>query len=1409
LEELSSLLDKLELSVDASMKAFVDSTIVSIIGSSEGSTNSGNTNNELQQRRWLSRFRRGDQEPTNDGSTSGGVNANTANVSTTNASNSTSKATKTIPPKKNFFRNQQPNARFAPMNNAEIASLVETIRRISELVVIGERSAASMQSEEAKLRSLVMKQKDENTKGVATEMNGSTMNSDEVGKSTSAANLSDEERKLLREQLGDQCASLRKKISERKDYASVYDYFFERNGLATIADILTGKAFDPLDFVEKRKQAVKDELKGYENSNHEDSKAADQQQDREKKDRLESMLKALESIQETEAYATIVLLPPLAVAIQGFQSTSILVQNVKRATSLFFILSNNHINQLIGIPLDEYYIAERKKMEGSVSDSASRRTPSLMSARRFASAELGELATTFVSFLKSLALRMNAETLQFFLTYPADTTIEYDTDYLEETQNDVGDHDYDDEERPLDEIGSNFQIKDKLPVNRPVAVKTIEVEFPLYERALEFCAAHHDSFVRTTAMNICLNTLRLTTVEPKNKAEEPGEVAAAVTMEAAAAMGDSPDGVLHNAKSLPMRERLAIAQYVCKPCRVEKLASPIFTKLAQLWGVLEEQFRDMEIASSKVEQPYGNGNENSNDDNIRIKPNGKVIRAREIARRKKYTGIFNDTSYKLQDELLLLEDMLKVGLTSLNEQVIEMMFATFVYPLLLQPLLLYFQRSSVAAEVLFADTLNDHSLGNKIKQSDATATEKAVISGPTKSALFCLAAAFQFLTNPPLLRLLFTAVFHPLSPNAAGETMIRAKADVACMGKDGKATIRIDRIDENGKMICDNDRDTYIFGTVTGRKEVSGRQSGSQTNNNNDACVFVLAPVLSEILKFSGQDGGLVARSRHNPYRKAIFQCLTLNREVSDLQDLAVMAVHSAVSMFNEKFLVDLLFGLDIKRYRDNLPKDERFDSFRGNSTGDFDDDHDLDDRGMGGSIASTIDSRLSLGALEGGKIGFNYMNEVIVSFKCCVLNIAPANRGAWKLNYDLVAANTLLTCVRGNSEAIIRASAAIKTRYRQASIFLADVPATIDKLFDSGKLWNELKNLVPVNGSESDKKDLYYGAITDMIVRRNNDVGGAEAESILHNMLYLTKGLPDKTGHVSIYVSVSSICSYNDVGIRATAYSPLEQGDAAGAAISNAVESTIALLKLNSFVSLLQGLVDYKEMLRGRKIGGFIFKGSTDPILPNPCDGKMIFSPISNHFDHALFGTESKFGSSAEDLMAGSITSLVGKMAYPCVCEVPPSMAPLFSAEGAKVVSQGITWQSLYLVILDENLVLVEPERRPTGKGRVVTLCRLENLTLDKDPDNARVDTSARRLILICESPDLKPSGMFRFEQKLQPEQVGPFSRVKRWKSSLDVWFEDSNALRTAFTNVFQGTVRAKASRGNRIRQYLSQGKI
>jgi hypothetical protein len=980
---------------------------------------------------------------------------------------------------------------------------------------------------------------------------------------------------------------------------------------------------------------------------------------------------------------------------------------------------------------------------------------------------------------------MNAETLQFFLTYPADAIIEGDTDYLANTQQE-GDDDEEDGERPLDEIASNKDAKPANDINRPVAVKTIKVEFPLYERSLEFCSAHHDSFVRVTAMNICLNTLRLTTVAPKQGEEEPQE---AGNLEESTE--DSPDAILHNAKPLPMKERLAIAQYACSPSRVEKLASPIFTKLAQLWGVLEEQFREMEIASktSQASSTEKTAATSEEDPDVRQKANERVARARELARRQKFTSIFNDTSYNLQDELLLLEDLLKVGLTSFNEQTIEMMFATFVYPLLLQPLLLYFQQNPVSAEALFADTLNDHSGGREVKESDTKATEKAVISAPAKSALFCLAAAFQFLTNPPLLRLLFTAVFHPLAPDASGETMIRAKADVACLGPDGKPAIRIDPVDDEGKVVCESERSTYVFGKITGRKETSGKSNGSSVTND-ETCVFVLSPALMEILEFKGENGLLVARSRHNPYRKAIFQCFTLSKEVSDLQTLSVIAVDSAVSVFDEKFLADMLFGLDIKRYRDSLPKDERFNSFLS--------DPDLDDRGIGGPAASDNESRLSLGAPEGGKVGFDYMNEVISSFKSCLMNAVPAGKGVWRLDYDMVAAHALLCCIRGNPEAIHRAAKAVLGRSRQAAAFLSDTPYTIDK-FAHQQLKSVWEKISPLSKGDSDRNDkLYLGAIMDMIVRGNNP-------SLLSNFFWLKQDLSKADEEVPIYISVSSVGSYSEVGIRACSHTPLEDG-AAETALKNAVWSASAWLRLDSLGSMLATLGDSKEhVLQNQSLGGFVFNKSSDPIFPYPGERNKIYSPISSGIDNAMFGVD-RSDSSLVEVTAGSVLSLVGKTAFPCVCEVPPSCAPLFSEAGAKVVSQGITWQSLYLVLLGHDLILVEPDKRSTGEGRVVTSCKLEDLIIEKDPDDARVDTSARRMIVINYNPDLKPPAMFQFGKPPKPEEKGPFYRVKRWKSALDIWFEDGKALQFAFSKTEQKIAQAKAERGSFIRRYLRE---
>jgi hypothetical protein len=494
-----------------------------------------------------------------------------------------------------------------------------------------------------------------------------------------------------------------------------------------------------------------------------------------------------------------------------------------------------------------------------------------------------------------------------------------------------------------------------------VAIKELKVRFPLYARALEFCAAHQDSFVRTTAMNICLNTLRLATVQPK--AGESDDAGIDVDM------GSSPDGVLHNSKALPFRERLAIAQHVCAPSRVERLVSPIFTKLAHLWSVLEEQFREVGNPGTPGGQPSANL---------------KVAKAKDMARRQKMTDAFQDLAASLQDELELLEDVLKVGLTSLNEQAIEMMLATFVYPLLLQPLLLYFQRTEIPDKVLYSDPLNDHSAGRGMKSGyPLVVGDSSFISAPAKSAFFSLAAVFYFITNQPLLRLLFGALFHPLAPDAAGEIVIRAKADVACIGPDGNTTIRVDPLNAEGKIESPTDRSTYLFGTVTGEKYKSSH-GYSDTIDDVETCVFVLSPALAEILESKGDDLGLIARTRHNPYRKAIFKCFTLSHEF-DLRPLAVVAVDAAVNAFEDKFVADMLLGLDLKRFKDNMPIDERkLDSKLA---------RDIDDRDMGGPVSN--ESRLSLGGTPaGGKVGFDFSNEILSSFRSCVMNATPAGNG-------------------------------------------------------------------------------------------------------------------------------------------------------------------------------------------------------------------------------------------------------------------------------------------------------------------------------------------------------------------------------------------------------------------------------
>ena len=116
----------------------------------------------------------------------------------------------------------------------------------------------------------------------------------------------------------------------------------------------------------------------------------------------------------------------LVVKVQLLQTMSILVQNIERQTTLFYLFSNNHVNTVITADLDW---------------------------------EDEEILSYYVTFMKSLALRLNAETAKFFFN----------------------------DRRPFSGAGADF---------------------PLYTEAIRFFD-HRDPMVRTSVRTLTLAVLKV------------------------------------------------------------------------------------------------------------------------------------------------------------------------------------------------------------------------------------------------------------------------------------------------------------------------------------------------------------------------------------------------------------------------------------------------------------------------------------------------------------------------------------------------------------------------------------------------------------------------------------------------------------------------------------------------------------------------------------------------------------------------------------------------------------------------------------------------------------------------------------------------------------------------------------
>jgi hypothetical protein len=95
----------------------------------------------------------------------------------------------------------------------------------------------------------------------------------------------------------------------------------------------------------------------------------------------------------------------------------------------------------------------------------------------------------------------------------------------------------------------------------------------------------------------------------------------------------------------------------------------------------------------------------------------------------------------------------------------------------------------------------------------------------------------------------------------------------------------------------------------------------------------------------------------------------------------------------------------------------------------------------------------------------------------------------------------------------------------------------------------------------------------------------------------------------------------------------------------------------------------------------------------------------------------------------------------------------------------------------------------------------------LEKDIENLPASTSARRLIVSHYGQDENLPGLFQFEESPKVREVGLFIGVQKFRSTVDIWFEDQKALDLAFSRVDRIISLAKAHRGHLIRNYLLRG--
>ena len=731
----------------------------------------------------------------------------------------------------------------------------------------------------------------------------------------------------------------------------------------------------------------------------------------------------------------------------------------------------------------------------------------------------------------------------------------------------------------------------------------------------------------------------------------------------------------------------------------------------------------------------------------------------------------------------------KVRLTVLNEQLIEMMFATFVYPLLLQPLLTYYKRLSPALEKA-RSSFSDHPFDGYDGDIKRVGEMIAPASGPAKTALFTLASVFQCLTNRPLLRLLYTALFHPLSPDSTSVPTVRSRLEVSTLDYGRRQTIRLDDSFSDSELIP-NDRATYAFGTDPKNRRRAKKMNTSEEydDETSEACVFVLAPALAEVLEFRGQDFGLITRAKPNPYRHALLKCLEIPDDFVDVRHLSVCLVESALKIFHGTLVSHILFGKDLKTFDDDMPLDERkLDSRYA---------HLDDDRGIGEGM--DYESRQSLGKRKGGSVGSDLVGEVVNALCCCVVFATRVgDTDEWALGYNGIATHALLCAIRHNSRAMVVACKTIEHRWRRASSLVTTRASSI--LSPMGGSSIAFRGCPSVNDPRYDEK--LFNAIFDVVLY--GSIEHADITPAVNDLLTL----PNSEGALNLDSSCTAIAreaTFTDLCSQVGSFLRPKQDETRSPEMQTLLlkrEGFCCLFKLDALLELLRDLpATGGIVIRDKKLASLVIprnRASKHLEMLNLDMARQMYCVLSSK------AVDSFFGQTTSDFpQHGAQVDLAKSPAVPCVCEAPANMASLFSVEESGVVAEGVTWQSLLLAV--ENGILIFAQTNDSGaEGRVITACPLERIWVEQDsaPDEG---SPARRLLLSYTWFDKTPPDLFLFDALPETKMHRPFLRPEAWTSRLDVWFEDQHTADLAFSILATEIFVSKSSRGQRVQEFLS----